>query len=189
MGFIVISASAQQEAGKSSYLTYQRIEVGYLFGGQMYNNTFTYNPGVNFQGAYGFKLSKRVYSGLGLGFHSLENERFIPLFAEVIGKTNKKDNSPVIRMQMGYAHAWYNGYDDIAGFDFKGGAYFSAGYGLQLQVNAMYYATFFLSYVHQFGQIEFESYSESSYQQQLNYDMLSLTLSLTRKESSKHVEN
>jgi hypothetical protein len=129
----------------------------------------------------GLKLSKRVFTGIGFGFHSLEHERFVPVFAEIMGKTRKKEFSPVIRMQMGYAHGWYNGYDDIAGFDFTGGAYFNVGYGLQMEIAPKYMATFFLSYIHQFGQIHFNNYSESDYMQQLNYDMLSITLSITRQ--------
>lgn len=180
VGFNMSWASAQQDSGDVALPDYQRVEVGYIFGGQMYNQNFSYNPGIDVQGVYGLQLSKRVGVGLGVGYYALEHERFLPIFAEVRGRTRKSNHSPVLSMQMGYAHAWFEGNDDIAGFDFSGGVYFSAALGMQFQVSQQTHVLFNVAYRHQFAQIAFPTFANSNYAEMANYDMVVLSLGVVR---------
>lgn len=173
-------AMAQQHSDDVLLPNYQRVSVGYMFGGQVYNQNFSYNPGVDLQGVYGLKLSKRVGAGFGIGYYALEHERFVPMFFEVQGRTRKDKHSPLLSMQMGYSHAWYNGSNDIVGFDFNGGMYFSAGLGMQFQVTHELHVLFNVAYRHQFAQIAFPTFANSNYSEEANYDMLVISLGFSR---------
>lgn len=181
--FIVFNSCwvhAQQDSVKILVPDYQRISFGYVFGGQVYNQNFSYNPGVDLQGVYGLQLSKRVGVGLGIGYYALEHERFLPVFAEFQGRMRKSNHSPVLSMQMGYSHAWFEGNDDIAGFDFNGGIYFAAGYGMQFQVLQKMHVLFNVAYRHQFAQIAFPTFANDNYTEEANYDMLVISLGICR---------
>ncbi|WP_462280664.1 hypothetical protein [Salinivirga cyanobacteriivorans] len=168
----------QSEPDRLDFKSYQRISGGYIFGGQVYNQDFEYNPGVEIQGIYGLKLSKRVSVGVGTGITILEDEQFLPLFAEVNGLTSKKNNSAALSMQVGYAHGWYNGYDDVDGLEFRGGIYFDAGLGKQLFISENISVLFRVSYRHQFAQMRFETFNNPDYKEAVHYDMLVLSLGI-----------
>jgi hypothetical protein len=83
--FGTISAQEKQSGKKTQ--SYQKLEAGYMFGGQAYNDNFSYNPGVQAHGVFGFHISNRFNIGFGLGYYQLTKERFLPIFAEVNGYT------------------------------------------------------------------------------------------------------
>ncbi|MFO7864076.1 MAG: hypothetical protein R6U85_08765 [Salinivirgaceae bacterium] len=180
IGFSTCRAMAQQETDNVKFPDYQRLSVGYIFGGQIYNETFSYTPGIDIKGTYGIRLSKRVGAGLGIGYYQLPHERFIPIGLEVSGNTDKGENTAVLSMQLGYAHGWYKGNNNIVGFDFQGGLHFAIEYTMQRKINEALSVQFNVAYRHQFAKMEFETYTSTNYSQMANYDMLVLSLGLSR---------
>lgn len=163
-----------------SLQTYQRIDLSYVFGGQIYNNNLIYNPGVSFQTAYGIRVNESVCFGLGTGIMALTDERFAPIFFETTGYRKNKANSPFIRMQIGYSFAWYAGPMEAEGYRFRGGIYLDAGMGRKIQINSKYSVSFHWSYRHQFAHMEYEVFGGERYTEPMNFDMFVISLGLIR---------
>lgn len=176
-----LSLCALVGKGQDSIPEYQRLDVSYIFGGQVYNNSMIYNPGFSFQGAYGRMINESVGLGIGTGYMHFEHENFIPLFVEVMGYKKNKPSTPLIKMQVGYSFAWYAGNMEIQGYDFKGGVYFDAGLGRKISINTNYSVLFHLSYRHQFAHMKYEIFGGQDYKEAMNYDMLVITLGLIRR--------
>lgn len=159
---------------------YQRVDLSYVFGGQVYNNNLIYNPGFSLQTSFGRMLNESVGVGMGCGYVALQDERFLPVFAEAVGYKKNKTSTPVIKMQIGYAFGWYAGPMEAEGYKFRGGVYLDAGLGRKIQVNSRYSVFFHWSYRHQFAHMEYEVFGGRKYTEGMNYDMLVISLGLIR---------
>lgn len=173
--FGLINAQEEENALK----VYQKLEAGYMFGGQAYNDNFSYNPGFQVHGAFGIHISKRFNAGLGLGYYQLTKEKFLPIFAEVNGYTRGNDKiSNIINFQLGYAPAWYSEQVGYNGYDYKGGIYFDAGMGVKIKISEATDVYFKISYRHQFAHITYELYPETKYKEALNYDLFNIAFGI-----------
>lgn len=171
--------SAQEKQSGKKIQSYQKLEVGYMFGGQAYNDNFSYNPGFQAHGVFGFDISKRFNIGFGLGYYQLTKERFLPIFAEVNGYTKSKGKiSNLITMQLGYAPGWYNEQIGYSNYHYSGGIIFDAGFGLQIQINNNVSAYFKVSYRHQFAHISYELFRGTTHSEPLNYDLLNIAFGI-----------
>ncbi|MBN2486939.1 MAG: hypothetical protein JXB34_13265 [Bacteroidales bacterium] len=178
--FTFLYASSQINAKPDSLNVYQRLDVSYTFGGQVYNDNFTYNPGIAVFCVTGLMPNDNIGLGFVYGFHSMQNERFIPLGAEVIGyKSGNKGNS-FIRMQAGYSIGWYQGETSLVGHNYSGGLFVDAGIGRKIYLADDLSVMFTLSYRHQFAKTEYEIFGKQTFTETLNFDMLVISLSLLR---------
>lgn len=91
------------------------------------------------------------------------NEKFIPLFAEVIGYKKPGKNASFIKMQAGYSVGWYTGNMYKEGYDYKGGLIFDAGIGRKLPVGNRSSLMFHCSYRHRYAKIDFTSPVQNEY--------------------------
>ena len=176
----LLQIKAQDTLKQVSRLIYQRIDASYVFGGQIYNNNFIYNPGFSFQASYGILLNESVGIGAGVGYYKLQDEHFMPVFVEAVGCRKNKASSPMVKMQLGYSPGWYSGNMQVAGYQFKGGIYIDAGLGRKIPVNKAYSFYFHWSYRHQFARMEYEVFGGQHYTESLNYDMVVITLGIIR---------
>jgi hypothetical protein len=177
--FFVISLFAQDSFKEMD--NYHGIDISYIFGGQLFNDNFIYNPGFTVETSYGKKIDKRVGLGIGTGYMSLTHEQFIPFFMEVNGYFKDKKSTPLIKMKMGYAYGWSHSTDNIPGYDFEGGFFFDAGFGRKIEINKKYSVMFHWSYRHQFGEIRYSAYAGKEYNEALNFDMFVLSLGIIRE--------
>jgi len=168
------------DSTSDSHGTYQKLDASYIFGGQVYNNNFIYNPGFSFHASYGFRINESVGIGLGTGYSFLKDEHFIPFFVEVAGSRNNKAGSPTVSMQVGYAHAWYTGDMPNTDYDFYGGIFIDAGLGRKIAINREFSLYFHWSYRHQFARMSYEVFGGQKYRESLNYDMLVISIGLIR---------
>ena len=169
---------ANNEQPKLLKGTYQRIDASYVFGAQLYNDNFLYNPGYSFQLTHGFKVHDDVNLGLGTGYLSLENERFIPFHFEVLGYKKKKKNAPFVKFQLGYSIGWNQATTSMDGYKMRGGVYFNAGLGRRIELNDKFSVLFHWSYVHQSASMEYEVFGGYEYEEELNYDMILLSVGI-----------
>lgn len=151
-----------------------QFESGYLFGGQLYNDNFIYNPGFKFGlGAYK-KIYKRTMLGISSGYYSFsESENFIPIKLELIGKTRKDENSPYLNFSLGYAYGWDQDIEKLKNYDYNGGMQIGAGFGRKIEMNSLdlYLG---LYYEHQFAKLRYDLYEIGSYTETLNYDWVAI---------------
>jgi hypothetical protein len=159
---------------------YQRIDASYIFGGQVYNNNFIYNPGFSFQASCGIKLGEFAGIGLGSGYYVLQDEHFVPFFVEAFGCRKNKSASPMVAMQFGYSLGWFSGHTPEEKYDFSGGVFIDAGLGRKVTINRQFSVYFHWSYRHQFARMSYEVFGGHQYTEPLNYDMLVITLGLIR---------
>jgi hypothetical protein len=160
--------------------SYQRIDISYAIGGQIYNDNFIYNPGGSFQTTFGFHVNKDVAIGIGAGYQAFEDEKFIPIYAEVLGYKKQKNNAPFIKMQMGYSLGWSDAFPDNINYDYSGGVFIDVGMGRKINLKNNYSIMFHWSYRHQFATMEYETYGNETYTQNLNYDMIVISLGIMK---------
>ena len=182
LAFILIHVKTKAVSGLDSLHVYQRIDISYCFGGQVYNDNFIYNPGISFQYVYGFMQNKYVGIGIGYGFQTFKNERFTPLYLEAIGYKKKNTNTSFIKMQIGYSIGWYEGNVNLIGYKYSGGFFIDTGVGRKISLNNGFSLFFHWSYRHQFAKIEYEVFGTQQYSEILNYDMLVISLSLLKEQ-------
>jgi len=158
-----------------------RIFVSYLFGGQIYNDHFLYNPGLSAQYTQSYKVSKSFEAGLGVGYISMINESFIPIYLEAFGYKNKSYNSPFIKFQMGYSPAWYKNKEFPSDYQLSGGLYFSAGLGRKIRLRNRYSVLFYWSYCHQSGSINYLIFGNNDYYSSVSYDYFMISFGMMRE--------
>ncbi|MBN2275754.1 MAG: hypothetical protein JXK95_15600, partial [Bacteroidales bacterium] len=136
LGIITLSLQlkANNDAGPDSLITYQRADLSYVFGCQIYNDNFQYDPGFSFQGSFGMMINEFVGFGIGAGHQVFQHEKFIPLFVEAVGYKKDKCNTPFVKMQAGYSIGWHTGTVDMEGYRYRGGFHFDAGIGRKFPV-------------------------------------------------------
>lgn len=159
-------------------LSYEKVNLSYSVGGQVYNDSFIYSPGYSFNFSHGFKLNEDVGMGLGVGLVSLTDERFLPLYVEFIGQKKNNRNSPFILFQGGYSIGWNLDSDTDEGYDMGGGFYFNAGLGRKFSISDRYALMFNWSYCHQFASMEYTISTNNNYSEILNYDMILISIGL-----------
>lgn len=156
----------------SSVRVYTRLDIAYIFGAQVYNDNFLYNPGFNFYGAYGIFISEKFSAGMGTGLQYFKNEKFIPVFIDLTGHISKKKNTRTLSLQCGYSVAWSNALRNFSNSRLNGGVYLNAGFGRQFYISEGFAIILHISYRHQFAEIEYEIFDQRTYRERINYDML-----------------
>ena len=122
------------EEEKSKMVVHHSLEGGLVIGGQLTNEVFVYKSGISLSYATEVQFSSRVYYGAGLGVDKFREETFFPLFASFRGLLRKKDNTPFLAAQFGYAFGSHRNYGGFEGYDFRGGVMFSAGLRYRVSV-------------------------------------------------------
>lgn len=179
MLFAIVPSSvvnAQNADDLPAKIFYYRLDGAYVFGGQVYNDQFTYDPGISVQAIVGKMLSDHVGAGMGIGYQHFKDEGFAPLFLEALGIKKNKPTSPFVKMHLGYAPAINHEPLSMKGYSKKGGMYFDAGVGRRFLINQNLSVIFHVSYRHQFGEIEYTSTTGSIYSDDINYDMLVISV-------------
>jgi hypothetical protein len=152
------------------------VGAGYLAGGQIYNDTFLYNPGFKFDASAYYSLSDAVILGVGTGFVSLsKNERFIPMYATFKGFVKPKQSGTFLLAKAGYSMGWDSEVDIIQGYEFHGGFMSNAGLGHRfiLKKTALLLA---LVYGHQEAGAKFVNTDGKVYKERLDFDWISIEL-------------
>lgn len=167
---------SQDEEDLFSLDFYKKVSASYIFGGQLYNNSFIYDPGYSLNVSIGTKLNRDIKLGVGSGLINLSTEHFTPVFAELIAYKGKKDNTPFISFQAGYAWVTDSQTDDFTNYKLQGGVYFNAGMGRKIDVNEHSAILISWSYCHQFASMEYKLYDRTDYHEPINYNMLFLSV-------------
>lgn len=149
-----------------------RLDLAYIFGGQIYNDNFLYNPGFNLFGIYGLDINERMSVGLGTGLQQFRNEKFIPVFIDIAGRISKSKNTRIISLQGGYAFAWSESLKNLTDSRLNGGIYIGAGFGRKFYLNETFSIIAGISYRHQFAEIEYEVFNLRNYSERINYDLM-----------------
>jgi hypothetical protein len=173
---VSIQLYAKDNDSTNMHPKYGRVDVSYVFGGQVYNLNLMYDPGYTIQASYGLMMNEQVGLGFGMGYMELMDERFLPFCVEAVGYLKNKPSTPVIRMQLGYSVGWYTGDMSMEGYKFRGGICFDAGMGRRIVINEKYAVVFQCSYRHQFAQMKYDLYDGRSYKSAMNYDMILISL-------------
>ena len=175
---------AQQKDGdeddeeKSKLKVHHSLEGGLVIGGQLSNEVFVYKSGISLAYAAEVEFSSRVYYGAGLGVDKFREETFYPLFASFRGMLRKKDNTPFLAAQFGYAFGSDRSYGAFEGYDFRGGVMFSPGLGYRFSVGDKFSGLLGVHYKHQFAQAEYRTYDGFRFRTPLNYDLITFRVGI-----------
>lgn len=177
ISFCSVFVSSAQETNEPKQVS-TKITSSYIFGGQIYNDNFFYNPGFSFDAAILYPINEQLKVGFGASYLSLQNERFTPVFIDIMSYKKDKKNPPFIDFQFGYSQAWNQIVTTIYGYDFKGGIFVSVGTGKKIEINTTYSLLFHWAYKHQFAKMNYTIYGIKAHTELLNYDMFTMSLSL-----------
>lgn len=174
LSMVLVSDVMAYVSGKPDSIArdYTRLDIAYIFGAQVYNDNFLYNPGYSLYGAYGIFIGDRISAGLGTGIQFFSDEKFIPVFIDLTGLVSKKRNTRTVFMQCGYSFAWSNALKNFTNSWLNGGIYLNAGFGRQFYISEGFAIVLHISYRHQFAEIEYEIFDQHNYSERINYDML-----------------
>ncbi len=166
------------EGEKAKLKVHHSLEGGLILGGQITNEVFVYKAGFSLTYAAEVQFSSRVYYGAGLGVDKFREETFYPLFASFRGMLRKKDNTPFLAAQFGYAFASNRNYGRFEGYDFDGGVVFSPGLGYRFSVGDKFSGLMGVYYKHQFAQAEYRTYDGFRFRTPLSYNLISFRVGI-----------
>lgn len=182
VSFLPASAQDEDETDSDkeskSVNLHHTFELGYVVGGQISNDNFIYKAGLMGQYTADFQVSTRVFYGAGIGYEKLDQETFIPIFASFKGLLKKKDSSPFLTAQLGYALGLNKNMYSYEGYSYRGGILFSPGFGYKLSVKDKYSVLFSVNYKHQFARIRYKTLDAHTYADNLNFDLLSFRIGI-----------
>lgn len=157
-----------------------RISGAHIFGAQIYNDNFFYNSGYSLSAISNYPISKQLLLGMGVSYIHLQDEEFIPIYFDILGYKNDKKDPPVINFQLGYSYGWSDIHTIMKGYDFDGGLFISVGTGKKINFSSNFSLLFQWAYQHQFAVMNYTQNNHTT-SEILNYDMLSLILSIMNK--------
>ena len=149
--------SAQELVIENTSKLSTSISGEYLFGGQIYNDAFFYNSGFGIHAQLRYSINPQLELGGGLAHLKLENERFIPVYFDMIHYKNDKKNSSCIQTQIGYSKGTHITTQQLNNYSFKG-AYISIGIGRKIFITDNLSSLIIISYKHQFAQLSYEGH-------------------------------
>ncbi len=168
----------EEDTKKSTLNLHHTLEAGYAIGGQISNDNFIYKAGLSGQYTADFQVSTRVFYGAGIGYEKFDSETFIPIFASFKGLLKKKDNTPFLTAQLGYALGSNKDLYSYEGYSYKGGILFSPGWGYKFSVKDKYSFLFSINYKHQFARIKYKTIGEHTYEDNINFNFLSFRVGI-----------
>ncbi len=148
----------------------------YLLGGQIYDESFSYNPGFSGELALYYSVSPAVHIGAGTAYlGTMQGERFLPLFASFIGFTKPESSGTYFLVNAGHSFAWGRDFEVNAQYDLKGSWNFKAGFGKRFNLgeNSLLLG---LALHHQWARGAFNSDFGGQFEEPLNYDWLAIEL-------------
>ncbi len=166
------------EGEKSGLAVHHSLEGGLAVGGQVSNEVFVLKSGLSLAYAAEVEFSSRVYYGAGLGMDRFREETFFPVFGSFRGMLRKKDNTPFLAAQFGYAFGTNRNYGRFEGYDFRGGVVFSPGVGYRFSVGDKFSGLMGVYYKHQFAQAEYRTFDGFRYRTPLNYNLVSFRVGI-----------
>lgn len=168
-----------------------RLETTKILGYQIFNDTFTYNPGIGFAFIGNAEISPSFLFGGGCGYMQLKNERFLPIFIDLKSYKQNSDNLIYLSIQGGYSFGWNQAITNIQGYDFSGGIFVGFGIGKTISIHQKAELSIQLSYRHQFAIMKYSIINTAlpadvlmlnpnvSNYTKYNYDMIAISAALT----------
>lgn len=179
-GLLVLCWSASNAANQSENDTLPVLRVaahgGYLLGGQVFSESFTYNPAFNVGVTLYKPLNETVNLGVGIaGNFTLHGERLMPIYASFLGFSKPKSAGTYFLVNAGYAPAWRVSNSVLDQYEIEGGAMFKTGIGRRFLVGSLSIMVG-VALQHQWASAEFNNDFGLEYKEKINFDWLALEL-------------
>lgn len=177
--FIIPANSVHGQDKHSNFTTplYKRFTASYIFGAQVYNNTFVYDPGFSAMASLGKSINEDLKLGIGCGIINLTNEDFVPVFSELIAYKKDKKNTPFIIFQTGYSFVTNSQTDNLINYNLIGGIYINAGIGRKIAINDGSSLMLNWTFCHQFASMQYKLFENHNYKEPIHYNMLMISIS------------
>ncbi len=162
----------EKKKSKKSWTLHHTLDGGYSFGIQQSNEQVITQSGLVGSYTAQLRVSNRIYYGLGFGYEQFEYETFLPIYLDFKGKLRKKDNSPYLSTQLGYAIGSNDSYLQFVDYTYRGGLFFSSGVGYKFSVKDRFSCLMSVAYKHQFAHVRYETFDGETYREELNFDLV-----------------
>lgn len=165
----------EEDSTRSSF--HPSFTIGVISGVEAGTSRMAFHTGKSFELRGEFKKSKRIRYGVAVGGEIFKDQTFIPFGLTFRGLTRKKDNAPFLSVQAGYALCANAKTFSYINYSYKGGIFFSPGFGYLLELTKKLNLAISLDYKHQFASIKYIN-GEQSFTENLDYNFLSFRTSL-----------
>lgn len=172
------SPSSTASQSKNDTLPTLRVAAhgGYLLGGQVFSESFSYNPAFSVGVTLYKPLNETVNLGIGVsGNFTLLGERLIPIYASFLGFSKPGAAGTYFLVNAGYAPAWRVANAGLDHYEIQGGAMFKTGIGRRFLVGS-HSIMVGVALQHQWANAEFDSGFGLAYKEKINFDWLALEL-------------
>ncbi len=155
-------ATAQDDSAVGAEL-----EVGYLLGGQVTTNSFSFHSGFSGRFSVTKKLSSNFKLGLGAGLDQYDRLSFVPVFALVEAKA-KENSVGAFRAYGGYSFGEGN-QDLTVNQEVEGRGFLEIGRSWKYPINEKLYFTFLVSFKHQFSVVETTNFIGQEFEEKTDF--------------------
>ena len=157
-----------------------RIELGIDRGIQLSKNFPILKSGEMFNLSVSKPYGPHFEAGLGLSYHNLEEEQFIPMYVFLIGK-RKSGNSAFVTSSLGISKGISNKYKQSVSNSFDGGKHFSTGLGYCYSINQKISFISSVNYCIQKAEVKHYDDKRNIYTENLVFDLFIFKVGLLLK--------
>jgi hypothetical protein len=165
----------KKDSVKTSF--HPSLAIGVITGVETGSSRVVFRSGKTFELRGEFKKNNKVFYGLSAGVDLLKDETFIPIGLTFRGKTRKKDNSPFLSAQLGYAFTSNAKTFSYINYSYHGGVFFSPGFGYFIKAGNHLNVLLSLDYKHQFAYIEYKGANDAVFKENLDYNFIAFRAS------------
>jgi hypothetical protein len=171
----LITPSFAQESEEKAILK-PSLSIGLLNGGQATTTKFYFKSGFGAYVSIGLKQDNSWISPIfHIGVEKIDTETLLPIGLEYNIRFKPTQNSGFMSFSGGYAFAFNPEFEDIDGYEYKGGLFFNPGWGYIWKLNNKSEFLTSVRYRHQFLSAEFYKQGIEKYTETFQYMFLQLT--------------
>ncbi len=177
---LVLSATATfgQEGEKDPLSV--NLEGGYLMGGQITSNTFTYQSGLSFRASLMKNVHENFQFGGGIGFDNYDYIEFYPIFLKVATRPSSDRNGMFVS-HIGYSLADDGDTNISVDSEIEGGFFLELGRSWTFRITDELNLVSGISFKHQFGVLEIENSVGDDLRESADFDGLHIRLGIQIK--------
>ncbi len=171
--FIGICLMANAFAQSGETFIFPSINAGYVAGGPVFHKTAVFRNGLNIDASLTGLLENDIIIGGGVGLVLLEEEIFIPIFAQ--GKYLFAGDAPswYVGFKLGYAFGHNTKFNSLPDYKYRGGVYIEPRVGYQFDIGENYMFNTGFKIIGQFASLSYNSpATNNNYSEKLRYVLL-----------------
>lgn len=171
--FIGVCLMINSFAQSNEIFIFPSVHAGYVAGGPVFHKTAVFRSGLNLDASLMGYLENDMRIGGGFGLIMLEDELFIPIFAQVKYLFAEDAPSWYLGFKLGYAFGHNNKFNSLPDYKYRGGIFIEPRAGYQFDVREIFMLNAGFKIMGQFASLSYTSpVTSSNYSEKLSFVLL-----------------